>query len=241
MPIIPPTTTANIGFGFGSTNFASYEDRTWHGDFYVNFHGGIDYWGPLDYPIWSCANGVVLYAGFAVPYIGSAGGNGVVIQHGPSMKSIYGHMNTVSVSPGQQVMAGQRIGTMGQSGIANGVIHLHFEVRTITAMWGEDVENPNELFPGGSLASDPLFGNATDDVPSLEPLSGALVKMGLFIPTPDGYWAPSSRATSIIAVYFDRLKAAPSQYTIVERSGSLMIDPVAALSYETEVRGDYYV
>lgn len=235
MGIIHPTTTANIGFGFGSTSFASYEDRTWHGNFYANFHGGIDYWGPLNYPIWACANGTVLYAGFAVPYIGSAGGNGVVIAHGPNMKSIYGHMNSISVAPGQQVVAGQNIGAMGQSGIANGVIHLHFEVRTITAAWGEDVEDPNALMTGGSLETS--FGIESYDIPWIEPPAGQTVRMGLCVRQGDGSYALPTAASSVNAVYYDRLRT--SAYTTRTSGGTVYIVPNSSLSSTVEVRADY--
>jgi murein DD-endopeptidase MepM/ murein hydrolase activator NlpD len=240
MAIIHPTTTSNIGFGFGSIPSASfYEDRTWHGTFMVNFHGGIDYWGPRHYPIWAAANGIVRYAGFGVPYIGAAGGNGVVIQHGPSMKTIYGHMQTVSVVPGQAVVSGQSIGTMGDSGIANGVIHLHFEVRTITPEWGEDVENPAVLMAGGAQANTYL-ANQTQDIPWIEPLEGTVITLGLCQPQADGTFTLPSGATSVVAVYFDRIRASVAHYTVIRGdSGTLYIRPVTTLIEGTEVRADY--
>ena len=232
--MIPPTTTDNIGFGFGSTSSEFYEDRVWHGVFYPNFHGGIDYWGPLGYPVWSAANGIVLFAGNAVPYIGAAGGNGVVISHGPYMKTIYGHMNTISVVPGQAVVSGQRIGSMGMSGIANGVIHLHFEVRTITSTWGEDVENPNIYLAGGAEAGTG-FANSTGDIPWLEPLEGTLIRGGLANPLGGNQWALPTSVISVIAVYFDRVLASAGHYTVVNNT----IVPTSTLSPETEVRVDY--
>lgn len=236
--IIHPTTTSNIGFGFGPTNFEFYDDKVWHGVLYSNFHGGIDYWGPLGYPIWATANGVVLYAGFAVPYIGAAGGNGVVIQHGDSLKSIYGHMNTVEVSSGMQVSQGNRIGTMGESGNANGVNHVHFEVRTTTAEWGEDVENPYELMQGGSMAGG-FIANSTEDIPWIEPMGGTAVRMALCTPVGNNEWTTPTKATSVSAVYFDRMRASSSQYTVTQVAGRTIITPTATLSVEIEVRADY--
>ena len=234
--MIHPTTTANIGFGFGTTSFEAYDDRTWHGTFITNFHGGIDYWGPLGYPIVAAANGIVKYAGFAVPYIGSAGGNGVVIQHGPYLKTIYGHMNSIDVVAGQAVVSGQRIGGIGESGIANGVIHLHFEVRTITPEWGEDVEDPGLFLPGGSL-SNTSFGNDWGDIPWLEPLSGTVIRAALCNPLGDNRWALPSRASAVVAVYFNRMLVAATAYTV---EGNTII-PVATVSSEVEVRADYTV
>ena len=234
MAFIYPTTTANIGYGFGSTGAAFYEDRTWHGTFYTNFHGGIDLWGPLDYPVVAVANGVVLYAGFGVPYIGGAGGNGVVIQHGPYVKTIYGHLNSIAVSPRQAVVQGQKIGGIGESGIANGVIHLHWEVRTTTTLWGEDVENPAEFFPGGSLAGAGM-GNDTSDIPWLEPLSGTVIKAALCMPIGNNQWALPTGGDSVVALYFDRMLVSPASYSV---AGGI-ITPIAAVSTEVEVRADY--
>lgn len=234
MPIIHPTTTANIGFGFGTTGYSFYPTRVWHGVSYPTFHGGIDYWGPLGYSIWAAANGIVQYAGFAVPYIGASGGNGVVIQHGPYMRSIYGHMDTVTATVGTAVVAGQPIGTMGMSGVANGVNHLHFEIRTITALWGEDVDDPLAFMEGGAQSSSGLASD-TSDIPWLEPLTGTMIVAALCNPLGGNQWATPTNAEAIVAVYFDRIRATGGQYTV---EGNV-ITPVATLSGETEVRVDY--
>lgn len=234
MAIIHPTTTSNIGIGFGPSGLSFYEDRTWHGVFYNNFHGGVDYWGPTDYPVVACANGVVLYAGSGVPYIGAAGGTGVVISHGPYMKSIYGHLNSITVGAGQAVVSGQKIGGIGQSGVANGVTHLHFEIRTITTAWGEDVEDPNEFLPGGALANS-AQGNDTSDIPWLEPITGTVIKAALCNPIGTNMWATPTAATSIVAVYVDRMLLTSFSYTV---DGNV-ITMVSDISSEVEVRADY--
>ncbi|NGZ07609.1 MAG: M23 family metallopeptidase [Magnetococcales bacterium] len=57
-------------------------------------------------------------------------GNGVVIDHGSGWESIYGHLrlDSVLVKPGQQVKAGEPLGLIGQSGLAQ-FPHVHFEIR----------------------------------------------------------------------------------------------------------------
>lgn len=58
-------------------------------------------------------------------------GNLVVIQHDDGSASYYGHLkqNSIKVSVGQRVQAGQEIAQVGSSGYSTGV-HLHFEIRT---------------------------------------------------------------------------------------------------------------
>ncbi|MBF0212830.1 MAG: M23 family metallopeptidase [Magnetococcales bacterium] len=57
-------------------------------------------------------------------------GNGVVIDHGQGWESQYGHLRqgSVIVKPGQKVRAGERLGWIGQSGMAQ-FPHVHFEIR----------------------------------------------------------------------------------------------------------------
>ncbi len=55
-------------------------------------------------------------------------GNYVVIQHGNGTQTLYGHLQSVSISPGSRVVQGQVIGSLGNTGRSTGP-HLHFEVR----------------------------------------------------------------------------------------------------------------
>lgn len=55
-------------------------------------------------------------------------GNYVLIDHGSELSSFYGHMSKVTVSAGNKVSAGDKIGIIGSTGKSTGV-HLHFEVR----------------------------------------------------------------------------------------------------------------
>lgn len=54
-------------------------------------------------------------------------GNLVKVDHGRGYHSLYAHLSTVSVKPGQAVVAGQELGIMGRTGRA-GNAHLHFSL-----------------------------------------------------------------------------------------------------------------
>ncbi|WP_338787908.1 M23 family metallopeptidase [Metabacillus sp. FJAT-53654] len=85
-------------------------------------HKGIDIARPSDRTIKAADNGTVESAGFNGGY-----GNKVVINHNNGLKTIYAHLDSISVSVGQVVSQGQKIGVMGTTGHSTGV-HLHFEV-----------------------------------------------------------------------------------------------------------------
>jgi len=55
-------------------------------------------------------------------------GNHVVIDHGSGVTSVYGHLNSITVSVGQMVDIATIIGYEGTTGVSTGP-HLHFEIR----------------------------------------------------------------------------------------------------------------
>ena len=68
------------------------------------------------------APGVVKEAGYSGGY-----GNMVLIEHNGGIETLYGHMASVLVHPGQSVSAGAQLGQVGNTGLSTGK-HLHFEV-----------------------------------------------------------------------------------------------------------------
>jgi Peptidase family M23 len=61
---------------------------------------------------------------------GKDAGNGIVVDHGDGWETQYSHLQlgSVSVKPGQPIVAGQQLGLIGMSGNAE-FPHLHFTVR----------------------------------------------------------------------------------------------------------------
>jgi murein DD-endopeptidase MepM/ murein hydrolase activator NlpD len=87
------------------------------------FHSGIDIDAPIGTPVRATADGNVNSAEMVAGY-----GREIVIDHGHDTLTVYGHLSSISVVPGQHVIRGQVIGNVGQSGRATGP-HLHYEVR----------------------------------------------------------------------------------------------------------------
>ncbi|MFD3748576.1 M23 family metallopeptidase [Nocardia sp. NPDC058633] len=85
-------------------------------------HLGIDVAGPIGTPIYAVADGTVIEAGPA-----SGFGMWVRVLHDDGTVTIYGHIDTATVSQGERVMAGDQIATMGNRGFSTGP-HCHFEV-----------------------------------------------------------------------------------------------------------------
>ena len=87
------------------------------------FHSGLDFAAPSGSPIVACSDGRVVLAakGYRLH------GNIVAINHGHGVVSFYLHMKTIDVKVGDDVTAGQKIGTVGATGRATGP-HLHYSV-----------------------------------------------------------------------------------------------------------------
>ncbi len=132
-----PATAVNVGPGactgsydgvVGTLNFRwPVEDHILSGYDYAPSanHLGIDLRGDMGDPVEAVDNGVVVYAGWN----DWGYGNMVVVDHGSGWQSLYAHLAEVDVVCGQEVYAGDKLGSMGDTGEADGV-HLHFELRS---------------------------------------------------------------------------------------------------------------
>jgi murein DD-endopeptidase MepM/ murein hydrolase activator NlpD len=88
------------------------------------FHTGLDYPAAAGTRVGAAGAGCVSSVGY------DAGGYGnlVVIGHSSGMTSWYAHLARITVSRGECVVTGERIGTVGSTGRSTGP-HLHFELR----------------------------------------------------------------------------------------------------------------
>jgi murein DD-endopeptidase MepM/ murein hydrolase activator NlpD len=87
------------------------------------FHTGIDIDAPYGAPVRATADGVVAGAQMVRGY-----GREVMVDHGHDVSTLYAHLSSMVVVPGQHVVRGEVIGYLGDSGRATGP-NLHYEVR----------------------------------------------------------------------------------------------------------------
>ncbi|MEU3726214.1 LysM peptidoglycan-binding domain-containing M23 family metallopeptidase [Streptomyces sp. NPDC031705] len=129
-PAAPATSsgfTAPVGGGISTQYRAS--GAMWSS----GYHTGVDFIASTGTTVKAVGAGTVVSAGW-----GGAYGNEVVIRHADGRYSQYGHLSSLSVSAGQSVTGGQRIGLSGATGNVTGP-HLHFEIRTGPS-YGSDID-----------------------------------------------------------------------------------------------------
>jgi len=112
-------------------------------------HHGVEFVNPEGTPVLAAAEGLVIvagndfqetYADFPFYY-----GNLVIIEHHfPGIEvpvfSLYGHLSNVETQMGNYVQAGDQIGSVGYTGVAEWS-HLHFEIRVMNNLY-KDTRNP---------------------------------------------------------------------------------------------------
>ncbi|MBE6862678.1 MAG: hypothetical protein E7497_07270 [Ruminococcus sp.] len=134
-PTYVPTTPGASGFAIPTPGF--YWVSSYFGPRWNTSHKGIDIAGggiSGSAVVASKAGTVVSVVqgcSHNYPKSGKCCGNGygkyVVISHDGTYSTLYGHLSSISVSPGQYVSQGQVLGTVGSTGWSTGY-HLHFEV-----------------------------------------------------------------------------------------------------------------
>jgi murein DD-endopeptidase MepM/ murein hydrolase activator NlpD len=112
-PVDKSMMSVNSGFGVRSDPFRGGRAM----------HAGVDIPGPIGTPIYATADGIVGRTGWVGGY-----GNLIELEHGKGIQTRYGHLSSISVTPGTRIKRGQLIGLMGSTGRSTGS-HLHYEVR----------------------------------------------------------------------------------------------------------------
>lgn len=89
----------------------------------ARFHRGTDLRVAYGSEVKALVGGTISFAGERPGY-----GTTVVVDHGEGRQSLYAHLSSIAVQPGDLVVAGQEIARSGRSGRATGP-HLHVEAR----------------------------------------------------------------------------------------------------------------
>lgn len=110
-----PVEGARISAKFGATG------RIWG----KNTHKGIDFAVAKGTAVMANMTGTVIIADDTSLHKNY--GKVVLLQHADNSQSLYAHLDSLGVSAGQQVLAGQQIGKVGTTGRSSGP-HLHFEL-----------------------------------------------------------------------------------------------------------------
>ena len=111
-------------------------------------HFGIDIVNQVSTPIFSIADGLVVFSDFSKDF-----GNFLIIDHQNGYLSHYYHNEDLFFNKGDKVLAGDIIAKMGNTGMSSGP-HLHFEI------WKDGTPiNPNTFFDDFKLKSDKLTTN----------------------------------------------------------------------------------
>ncbi len=132
-----------------------------------NGHNGYDWFVPTGTEILAAADGTVELAGLGTPVqCGQETKTAIVVRlvhvgpRGRPYATLYVHLDSVAVEPGQTVRAGDVLGRAGASGCASGP-HLHFSVYDLSGDtrvpvdpfgWAGDGADPWVLEPDGAAS-----------------------------------------------------------------------------------------
>lgn len=114
-----PTDSQRITSMFGNRRVYQYSDDS-EGR---AVHNGIDYGAPTGTIVRAAAAGLVRMARERITT-----GNTIVLEHLPGVMTAYFHLDSMFINAGGIVRHGERIGTIGATGLATGA-HLHWELR----------------------------------------------------------------------------------------------------------------
>ena len=112
---LAPPVSGRVLRGFGRVVDTEYRTQT--------FRKGVDFAVQRGEPVRAVAAGEVRFAGWFRGY-----GRMVIVDHGESWFTVSGHLDELSVRVGDEVRAGQSLGSAGETGSLSGP-RLYFEIR----------------------------------------------------------------------------------------------------------------
>jgi murein DD-endopeptidase MepM/ murein hydrolase activator NlpD len=117
-------TVGRVTQPFGATKVKLEPARVYGGVSYAHFHEGVDLAGDWAADVVAPSRGRVVFVGRMMD-----GAEVVVIAHDGGVVTLYAHLDASNSPPpvaaGDEVAAGQKIGTVGNTGISTGM-HLHW-------------------------------------------------------------------------------------------------------------------
>ncbi|MDA3819243.1 MAG: M23 family metallopeptidase [Candidatus Delongbacteria bacterium] len=122
LPIIQPVHNKDL------TRIGSYYGMRLHPILGIyKMHEGIDLTAPTSTPVFASGGGTVVKVEHSRSRRGY--GNLVIIDHGyDGLSTRYAHLNSINVKRGQKIDRGDKIGTVGNTGLSTAP-HLHYEIR----------------------------------------------------------------------------------------------------------------
>jgi murein DD-endopeptidase MepM/ murein hydrolase activator NlpD len=116
-PFTQPRNT-KVFSNFAEARTYVYQGRTVD----TQVHVGFDLASTKQSPVPAANAGQVAFGGPLTIY-----GNTVIVDHGLGLQTLYAHLSSIGVKPGDKVARGQEVGRSGTTGLAVGD-HLHFEI-----------------------------------------------------------------------------------------------------------------
>lgn len=123
--------TSQVTSGYYSWPAAGGKITSPYGPRKLGYHYGIDIGAPRGTTVYAAASGIVTevvnYCSEGATSCGGRYGNYIVIRHSNGTFTRYAHLSRVSVSVGNSVSKGKKIGAVGNTGRSTGP-HLHFQI-----------------------------------------------------------------------------------------------------------------